>query len=69
MPRLGFENYYPHVSYSNLQPGDIIRYDTHYTIYLGNGQEISAENERNGVQIRNMSYRYGRMISICRVIL
>ena len=69
VPRLGFENYYPHVSYSNLQPGDIIRYDTHYTIYLGNGQEISAENERNGVQIRNMSYRYGRMISICRVIL
>ncbi|MDY2995168.1 MAG: NlpC/P60 family protein [Baileyella intestinalis] len=69
VPRLGFENYYPHVSYSNLQPGDIIRYDTHYTIYLGNGQEISAENERNGVQIRSMSYRYGRMISICRVIL
>ena len=69
VPRLGFENKYTRVSFSDLQPGDIIRYDTHYTIYIGNNQEISAENERNGIQIRTLSYRFGRRICACRVIV
>lgn len=69
VPRLGFENKYTRVSFSDLQPGDIIRYDTHYTIYIGNNQEISAENERNGIQIRTLSFRFGRRICACRVIV
>lgn len=69
VPRLGFENKYTRVSFSDLQPGDIIRYDTHYTIYIGNNQEISAENERNGIQIRTLGYRFGRRICACRVIV
>ena len=69
VPRLGFENKYTRVSFSDLQPGDIIRYNTHYTIYIGNNQEISAENERNGIQIRTLSFRFGRRICACRVIV
>lgn len=69
VPRLGFENKYTRVSFSDLQPGDIIRYSTHYTIYIGNNQEISAENERNGIQIRTLSFRFGKRICACRVIV
>ncbi|MBM6990441.1 C40 family peptidase [Mobilibacterium timonense] len=69
MPRVGFEDRFTRVSFDELQPGDIIYYTGHYTIYIGNGQEISAENESNGIRVRDLSFRYGRRICACRVIV
>lgn len=69
VPRNGFQTVYKQVSWDELQPGDILYYSGHYTIYLGNGREISAENESNGIQIRDMSFRFSRRIKACRVIL
>ncbi len=47
---------FPHVSASELRPGDITRYGSHYAIYIGNGMEISAVNEEQGIRTHPMYY-------------
>ena len=47
---------FPHVSASELKPGDICRYEWHSAIYIGNGMEISAVNEEQGIKIHPMYY-------------
>ena len=58
------DNDYPHVSASELQPGDITRYGGHYCIYIGDGREISAVDEARGIMTHpmyfsNSSFMYG----------
>ncbi len=44
------------VSYSELQPGDIVCYSGHVGIYAGGGQIIHAANERNGITYGSVNY-------------
>lgn len=48
------------ISYSEIQPGDIICYGkskcTHVALYIGNGQIIHAANSKKGVVIYNADY-------------
>ena len=47
----------PHVSISQLQPGDLIFYYTpidHVAIYIGNGEVVDADNPSYPVAIRNV---------------
>lgn len=59
---------FPHVSASELKPGDITRYGTHYAIYIGNGMEISAVNEEQGIRVHPMYYSYSSFWYGIRVI-
>jgi uncharacterized protein YgiM (DUF1202 family) len=52
---------YPHVTESDLEPGDIIFFKntwwkglSHVAIYIGNGQIVHAENPQNGVNITQL---------------
>jgi cell wall-associated NlpC family hydrolase len=38
-------------------PGDIICYDGHVGIYIGNGKMINASNPRDGIKISKVTYR------------
>lgn len=44
------------VSYSEALPGDIILYDGHVGIYMGNGQIVNAMNESDGIGICSATY-------------
>lgn len=44
------------VSYSEALPGDIILYDGHVGIYMGNGQIVNAMNESDGIGICPATY-------------
>ena len=45
------------VSYSEIQPGDIVCYEGHVGIYAGNGQLVNAINEAKGIGMSNATYR------------
>ena len=45
------------VSYSEAFPGDIICYDGHVGIYMGNGQIVNAINSRKGIGILPATYK------------
>ena len=59
---------FPHVSASELRPGDITRYGGHYAIYIGNGMEISAVDESQGIRVHPMYYSYSAFWYGIRVI-
>lgn len=54
------------VSYSEAQPGDLICYDGHVAIYIGNGKIVHASTERTGIKISNANYR--EILAVRRII-
>ena len=54
------------VSYSEVQPGDIIYYGGHVGIYIGNGQIVHASTERTGIKITSATYR--SIITVRRIV-
>jgi uncharacterized protein YgiM (DUF1202 family) len=45
------------VSYSDMQPGDIVCYSGHVGIYAGNGQLLSALNKKSGITYCSVNYK------------
>lgn len=54
------------VSYSDIQPGDIICYPGHVGIYAGNGMIVNAIDSAHGIGMS--SARYTNIVTIRRVI-
>ncbi len=54
------------VSYSEAIPGDIVCYDGHVGIYMGDGQIVNAINSRKGIGI--LSATYDNIITVRRLI-
>ena len=64
-----FGSYGSYVSPSNLQPGDIVTYANHYSIYLGGGREVHALNPRQGVMITRLGGGgAGPIVSAIRIV-
>lgn len=53
------------VSYSDIQPGDIVCYSGHVGIYAGNGQIVNAINEQKGINFSSATYK--KIITIRRI--
>ena len=54
------------VSYSEAIPGDIICYDGHVGIYMGDGQIVNAINSAKGIGI--LSATYANIITVRRIL-
>lgn len=54
------------VSASEIQPGDIICYSGHVSIYIGNGQCVHAANKEDGIKI-SPKWNYTKVITIRRI--
>lgn len=54
------------VSYSEAMPGDIICYDGHVGIYMGNGQIVNAINSNQGIGI--LPATYTNIITVRRLL-
>lgn len=61
MVHVGYE-----VSYEQAQPGDIILYDGHVGLYMGDGNIVNAMNEADGIGI--CSAQYAPIVTIRRVL-
>lgn len=68
VPRVGVEYVYPRVSASELRPGDVTVYGTHYALYIGNGMEVSAVNEAQGIRVHPMYYSNSAFVCGVRII-
>ncbi len=68
LPRTSFEQRSAGngVSYSEAQPGDLICYDGHVGIYIGDGKIVHASTERTGIKVSNAGYR--EILSVRRII-
>lgn len=53
------------VSYSEMQPGDIVCYSGHVGIYAGNGQLLSALGKKYGITYNSVNYK--KIITIRRM--
>ncbi len=51
---------------SQLQPGDLVHYDGHIAIYIGNGNVCHASSKKTGVKISKYNYR---TVCCCRNVL
>jgi len=54
------------VDYSSAQPGDLICYDGHIGIYIGNGQIVNAQNPEQGIGISPATYT--TILSVRRIV-
>jgi len=54
------------VSYDQAMPGDLICYDGHIGIYIGNGQIINAQNPEQGIGISPATYT--TILSVRRIV-
>lgn len=54
-------------SLENAIPGDLICYDGHVALYMGNGQIVHAATEKSGIKISRADY--GKIVSIRRLIM
>lgn len=54
------------VSYSDMQPGDIICYSGHCALYIGGGMIVHASNHRDGIKVSPANYR--SILAIRRVL-
>ena len=53
------------VSFSDIQPGDIVCYSGHVGIYAGNGKIVNAIDESHGIGMSNV--KYSTIITIRRI--
>ena len=54
------------VSYDEALPGDIVLYDGHVGLYMGDGNIVNAMNETDGIGI--CSAQYAPIVTIRRVL-
>ena len=55
------------VSYSNKQPGDLICYNGHVAIYIGNGKIVHASSRKTGIKISPKA-NYRKVLSVRRIV-
>lgn len=61
MENIGYE-----VSYEQAQPGDLILYDGHVGLYMGDGNIVNAMNEADGIGICTATY--APIVTVRRVL-
>ena len=68
LPRTTYEQIYSgvEVSYDQAMPGDLICYDGHIGIYVGNGQIVNAQNPEQGIGISPATYT--TILSVRRIV-
>lgn len=54
------------VSYDQAMPGDLICYDGHIGIYIGNGQIVNAQNPEQGIGVSPATYT--TILSVRRIV-
>ena len=55
------------VSYNEKQPGDIICYQGHVAMYIGNGKIVHASNRKTGIKISPRA-NYRKIVCVRRII-
>lgn len=55
------------VSYSQKQPGDIICYNGHVAMYIGNGKIVHASNRKTGIKISQRA-NYRSIVCVRRIV-
>ena len=55
------------VSYSQKQPGDIICYNGHVAMYIGNGKIVHASSRKTGIKISQKA-NYRKVLSVRRIL-
>ena len=68
LPRTTYDQIYAgvEVSYDQAMPGDLICYDGHIGIYIGNGQIVNAQNPEHGIGISPATYT--TILSVRRIV-
>ena len=68
LPRTTHDQIYAgvEVSYDQAMPGDLICYDGHIGIYIGNGQIVNAQNPEQGIGISPATYT--TILSVRRIV-
>ena len=68
LPRTTYDQIYAgvEVSYDQAMPGDLICYDGHIGIYIGNGQIVNAQNPDQGIGISPATYT--TILSVRRIV-
>ncbi len=54
------------VKAADVQPGDIICYDGHVAIYMGDGKIVHASNRKDGIKI-SYNWKYKQVLAIRRI--
>jgi len=54
------------VSYADAQPGDLICYDGHVAMYIGNGMIVHASSTKTGIKVSRAEYQ--PILSVRRII-